>query len=388
MNYEKYLKYKKKYIDLKTKSLQFGGGAKCIHNRYNAKNKDYTILRVNPTNDNDFVNDSTGKQIYINELEEVDVLDTQVFIDPTDQTKTIYGRIIKNGKSGWVNMSYLQFRHPILGLIPCQHFKPTPPKVVAFPPLPSPPLPSPLHPKVVAFPPLKVVASPPKTKWGCHHHVCNVLQPHNPLSVCVIVKNIKNQILVSTENDKNKKGYYLVNGSIDDGNHNKVASCPVYTSYDETAEESRLLPADNSHRATGILKNFKGERIIFSHEGNWKEWNNMFKPDGQNYIIPPWYDARGRCAVFVADIGQYYYDANNPPVGDKTPLSSLNDLTHTFTMLRAVPGINSKYTEKLHFKWVQPLNKGNSDAEWSDWTQQNNMNGWASSIIRQYIERS
>ena len=211
-----------------------------------------------------------------------------------------------------------------------------------------------------------------KANWGCSHSDCNSFGYNIPSSVASILTNIAGQILVSTETnpavysaaDPTKKtpGYHLCAGKIDPG------SCPVISSYDETAEEGRLLP------------------VVKSGSRDFTKWNEMFKP-GNKYMIQPWIDKKGSAVVFVGNAGTKYWDATNPPYGNSQTFSNPSELTTTFATLRGNKSFDSKYREKIDFKWVTPLAKRSSDSDWDKWSITNNMYPWATNLIREYVEK-
>ena len=222
-----------------------------------------------------------------------------------------------------------------------------------------------------------------KTRWLCNHSIClkfngpydkdQVSNKNIPVTVANILRNDRGEILVGTETDEKKfsefnrtlQGYHLCAGKIDPG------SCPINSSYDETAEESRFL------------------RVEIDGNRDFKSWNAMFKPGG-NYRMEPWVSS-GRAIVFVGEIGNTYWDESKPPYGEQKKFTNPNQLDYVFNELRRVlPNTfeNHKYKEKINFKWVNPLPFGSSDSDWDAWSRKYQMFGWGKSIIQDYVERS
>jgi hypothetical protein len=224
-----------------------------------------------------------------------------------------------------------------------------------------------------------------KTRWLCDHNAClkyngpyDKDQKSNisiPVTVAIILRNSQGDILVGTETDvtkmsefnKSMPGFHLCAGKIDSG------SCPVFSSYDETAEESRFLP---------VVKNdYRNFRDL-------NGWDSMFKPNGK-YIIEPWVSS-GRAMVFVGEIGDKFWDASNPPYGEQQTFTRPKQLDNVFEELRKKlkkTHENHKYLEKIEFKWVKPLPSGSSEANWKRWSSDNQMFGWGRSIIQDYVGR-
>jgi hypothetical protein len=220
-----------------------------------------------------------------------------------------------------------------------------------------------------------------KTRWCCNHETClrfngpyDANQNSNrsiPKSVAVILRNSQGHILVGTETDSRKTtkldptipGYHLLAGKIDPG------SCPVYSCYDETAEEGRFLPVEN-----------KGRR-------DFKRWDSIFKPGG-SYRMQPWLST-GRAIVFVGEIkiGDPIWDASNPPYGNPQQFTNPEELTAIFSNLSSQQ-VAHKYKEKVNFKWVTPLPFGSTDQQWQNWSSENQMYQWGSQIIQDYVEKS
>jgi hypothetical protein len=224
-----------------------------------------------------------------------------------------------------------------------------------------------------------------KTRWLCDHRICLEFNgPYDedqnsnkniPVSVAVILRNAKGYILVGTETDKKKfsefdrseRGYHLLAGKID------PRSCPVYSSYDETAEEGRFLPLKTLRR-------------------NFKLWDSFFKPDGK-YRMTPWLSS-GRAIVFVGEIEKdtdFIWDASNPPNGKPELFKDPKQLDNVFTELRQQlkdNNENHKYLEKIKFKWVKPLPKGRENTDWDDWSRDNQMYSWGRNIIQDYVNHS
>jgi len=223
-----------------------------------------------------------------------------------------------------------------------------------------------------------------KTRWYCNHDFCLKFNgPYDkdqttnksiPKSVAIILRNDQGDILVGTETDDKKmsefnktlRGYHLCAGKIDPG------SCPIISSYDETAEESRFLRVEKD-----------GNR-------DFKKWDAMFKPN-KTYRMEPWVSS-GRAIVFVGNIGDLYYDASaNLPYGNPQQFRQPNQLDYVFDQLRrALPRTpeNHKYKEKINFEWVTPLPKGSSESDWEAWSSRFQMFGWGRSIIQDYVKRS
>jgi hypothetical protein len=158
------------------------------------------------------------------------------------------------------------------------------------------------------------------------------LQGADVKSIAVIIRNNKGQILLSTEIPRKKDNggcqdcYHLIMGKKED-------KTIIQTCYEETAEESRLLPV----------------------EKNWAIWYSLFRPKG-NWVIIPWYSGKGdlgKLAVFVINIEdvKYYWNANGKlPNGTQVSYTSINKLEETFNTLRA-KNASHQYTEKNKFKW-------------------------------------
>ena len=225
-----------------------------------------------------------------------------------------------------------------------------------------------------------------KTRWLCDHNAClkyngpydkdQTSNKRIPVSVAIILRNSQGDILVGTETDatkmsefnKSMPGFHLCAGKIDSG------SCPVFSSYDETAEESRFLPVVKDD-----YRNFR-ER---------NGWDSMFKPNGK-YIIEPWVSS-GRAMVFVGKIGDKFWDASNPPYGEQQTFTRPKQLDNVFEELRKKlkkTKENHKYLEKIEFKWVKPLPSGSLEADWERWSRENQMFGWGRSIIKDYVGHS
>jgi len=222
-----------------------------------------------------------------------------------------------------------------------------------------------------------------KTRWCCNHDLCLKFNgPYDkdqstnkdiPVTVAIILRNDQGDILVGTETDDRKtsefnkalRGYHLCAGKIDPG------SCPIISSYDETAEESRFLQVERH-----------GNR-------DFKSWDAIFKPN-KTFRMEPWVSS-GRAIVFVGDIGNTFFDASNPPHGSPQQFRQPKELDYVFDQLRRVlPRTleNHKYKEKINFEWVTPLPKGSSDSDWQAWSRRFQMFGWGRSIIQDYVEHS
>jgi hypothetical protein len=104
MDYQKYLKYKTKYLLLKKKLTQLGG-AKYIHDRRNEAGREFSFLitELNITIV-DFVRDIYGLNIRLEKNEVVDVTEQR------EDTKSgnMFGKVVKNGITGWIEMKYLK----------------------------------------------------------------------------------------------------------------------------------------------------------------------------------------------------------------------------------------------------------------------------------------
>ncbi len=109
---QKYIKYKTKYLQLKSKLSQFGGGEWKRHIRNNAGGREDSLLRENPINNNKWVLDSSGKQVILNLGQWVRVSETQT--DPQSQINFSFVTTF-NGSRGWVNSSYLEDTPVITG---------------------------------------------------------------------------------------------------------------------------------------------------------------------------------------------------------------------------------------------------------------------------------
>jgi hypothetical protein len=266
---------------------------------------------------------------------------------------------------------------PVPGPVVTRPPLPVPGPVVPRPPLPvpGPVVPRPPSPgvtfsdddEIIEFDeeePAAAIGRPPspppsgKSKWGCPHQVCIMMSGYEVKTVGVILRNDKGEILVATERDQLKFGnkYHIVAGSINSG------SCPVNSCYEETAEESRLLPPINK---------------------DWTLWNTMFKPNG-NYIIEPWYSSDGKAVVFVGNIGKYFWDhTGHLPEGTPRSFTNIDQLTTTFEKIRAV--VTTQYKEKIDFKYVNPPLKGSN---YKVWGLTLNMYGWATNLISQYVDKN
>jgi hypothetical protein len=389
MDYQKYLKYKTKYLQLKAKLTQLGGGAKCYHDRKHAGGNE-TLLRIEPIDNKNYV----SPRIILRNGDNVELIETK---NDFGKVKTV------DGKEGWVRMDYLFNKDangnerkcilfPPKGTLPpsghaampssamptsgtaassSQYKVLVPGTTPGAPPVVAMKLPPAGHATAMPPPGVHAAAMPPpgvhaaampyQLSWGCDHTACKNVSGQVS-AVAIILRNSSGQILVSTETNPSVDGYHLCAGKIDSG------SCPVISCYDETAEEGRLLPVVNS-----------GVR-------DFTRWDKMFKPGG-NYIIQPWVSSTGKALVFVGDAGSEYWDALNQPYGTVRTFTNPNQLTTTFTNLRSNNSIDHKYREKIDFKWVTPLSKGRMDKEWADWGKSNNIYSWAKNLIREYVEK-
>lgn len=75
----------------------------CFHYRTKGNKIRTTALRINPTLAKIYVKDRNGKLILLEEEEAVEILETHK--DPESQVE--FGRVKKNGVSGWVRMNYI-----------------------------------------------------------------------------------------------------------------------------------------------------------------------------------------------------------------------------------------------------------------------------------------
>jgi hypothetical protein len=222
-----------------------------------------------------------------------------------------------------------------------------------------------------------------KTRWLCNHRICLEFNGQYdkdqfsnktiPVTVANILRNKQGEILVGTETDflkmsqfnKFRPGFHLCAGMI------HPDSCPVNSSYDAIAEESRFLPVEK-----------RGKR-------NFTLWDSIFKRDG-NYKIKPWLSS-GRAIVFVGEIGNIFWDESEPPYGKEQTFTNPNQLDKVFEELRKTLQDNKekhKYLEKINFKWVKPLPKGSSVDDWNKWSMDNQMYEWGRNIIQDYVEHS
>jgi hypothetical protein len=229
-----------------------------------------------------------------------------------------------------------------------------------------------------------------KTRWCCDHSTCQMFNgPFDkeasgnrrnasiPVTVAVILRNARGDILVGTETDPVKisefdpklPGFHLCAGKID------PHSCPVFSCYDELAEEFRVVP------------------VVKDDERDFERWDAIIKPDG-NYIMEPWLST-GRALVFVGNVGNEYFDSSNEQYGKPIRLSDPNRLPERLDevlsdLRRTLPDSRkfSKYKEKIEFKWVRPLPKGSPDSAWQKWSRDNQMYGWGRKLIQDYVNRS
>ena len=104
MEYQKYLKYKNKYIELKKKSLQLRGGSMYIHNRHNEGNTENTPLKLTPDDSENELKDSNGTTIELYKEEIINI--THQIKEP--KINRWWGAVKKYGLDGWVNMKYMR----------------------------------------------------------------------------------------------------------------------------------------------------------------------------------------------------------------------------------------------------------------------------------------
>jgi 8-oxo-dGTP pyrophosphatase MutT (NUDIX family) len=203
----KYLKYKQKY--LKTKN-QFGKGAACIHDRSIAPGVNYTHLRELP-------NDSSRllPKTFLNHDEHVDVL----------EENNGYGKIIKNGVTGWCKMIYLKYINTEGKKVPCV-----------------------LHPfkGAVATGGPAISGASGTSSYGCTHSVCQTESSITGVGAVIIVKHDGRRLVLLGEE---RSGSYKDQLNLIGGQMDKPGECPLVAIYRETAEESKILPIGSSNWA-------------------------------------------------------------------------------------------------------------------------------------------
>jgi hypothetical protein len=103
MEYQKYLKYKTKYLQLKSKLKQLGGN-KFVHDRkkYGGRDFSFLITELN-TRIVSYVKDTYGLPIRIEKDEVVEVVEQRT----DDKSLEIFGKVTKNGFTGWIEMKFL-----------------------------------------------------------------------------------------------------------------------------------------------------------------------------------------------------------------------------------------------------------------------------------------
>lgn len=375
MDYQKYLKYKTKYLQLKAKSLQLGGGAKCTHLRTDIN---FTLLRKNPINNNDWAIDIEGNNISIFNDEKVDVLET---IKDGDIE---FGRIVKNGVNGWVNMKHLWHiwlddkKVPTGKKVPCKFKSPssgsaafgsassgTAASIVLVPGLtPSaPPVVSmrPYIPGAVAMSSSAMSSLTPSsamsssamsssampssamsslktaeqmlssstglTTYGCTHDLCRAHAGITAAHAILVVKDNTGTsgVLLGKERTGRYSGEYnMFGGGIDQG------ECILSCLYREISEEARFLCADGKINWDNFIK------IFMNRTG-----------DFHGYRIH-----HSTSAVFVGVIrrGNLFFNAQgalpvgNPQVYDGNSSNLVRDIKATFTTLIS-RGVESQYCE-------------------------------------------
>lgn len=338
MEYQKYLKYKTKYLQLKEKVSQLGRGAKCVHNRNKQGKKgekETTQLRNKPNEDYDWVN----PPIILEDGEEVEVI----------ETKNDFGLVkTTSGGTGWVRMAYL-FNKDKNGVPrPCVLFprkeKTGPGGHTAFPSSGTaahtssivlvPGL-TPSAPPVISMRSYipssktaeqKLSSSTVKTSYGCTHDFCRANPGITGAHAILVVKdnNGSSNVLLGRERYGSYAGQYnMFGGSKDPGD------CILSCLYREISEEARFLPIDKSI--------------------NWENFVNIFMDSSGNF-----YGNRihyKTSAVFVGVIrrGNLFFNAQGTlPVGtlqvyDGNSANLVRDIKKTFTTLSGK--VASQYCE-------------------------------------------
>jgi 8-oxo-dGTP pyrophosphatase MutT (NUDIX family) len=240
----KYLKYKQKYLKIKN---QFGKGAKCIHDRENAKGVSYTHLRELP--------DDTSVKLSerLNHDDPIEVL----------EENNGYGRIIKNGVTGWCNMTYLKFINAAGIKVQCKlhPFKGTAATGAVA-------VAGPVGTGAVAFAgpaATGAVATGGPSSYGCPHDVCKTNLNIKGVAAVIIVKDAgKRSVLLGEE----RYGIYQGKLNLIGGKMDKPGECPLVATYRETSEESKILPIVSKITKT-----------------NWAQFDAIFKSTHQFYTI-------------------------------------------------------------------------------------------------------
>jgi len=370
MDYQKYLKYKTKYLQLKAKSLQLGGGAKslqlgggakCTHLRTDIN---FTLLRKNPINNNDWATDIEGNNISIFNDEKVDVLET---IKDGDIE---FGRIEKNGVNGWVNMKHLWHiwlddkKVPTGKKVPCKFKSPSsgsassgsaasgsavsgsaasivlvpgltpsaPPVVSMRPYIPGAVAMSSSAMSSSAMPSFKTAeqmlsSSTGLTTYGCTHDLCRAHAGITAAHAILVVKDDTGTsgVLLGKERTGRYSGEYnMFGGGRDTG------ECILSCLYREISEEARFLCADGKINWDNFIK------IFMNRTG-----------DFHGYRIH-----HGTSAVFVGVIrrGNLFFNAQGalpvgtPQVYDGNSSNLVRDIKATFTTLIS-RGVESQYCE-------------------------------------------
>ena len=237
----KYLKYKQKYLKIKN---QFGKGAKCIHDRGNAKGLSYTNLRELPDDTSVLLSERLNHDDPIEVLEE----------------NNGYGRIIKNGVTGWCKMTYLKFINAAGIKVQCKlhPFK----GVAAFGgPIATGAVPFGATGAVAVGGP--VITGP--SSYGCPHDVCKTNLNIKGVAAVIIVKDAgKRSVLLGEE----RYGIYQGKLNLIGGKMDKPGECPLVATYRETSEESKILPIVSKIKKT-----------------NWAQFDAIFKSTHQFYTI-------------------------------------------------------------------------------------------------------
>ena len=215
----KYLKYKHKYLKIRN---QFGKGVKCIHDRDNVKGVSYTHLRELPNDTSPLLS------VYLDHDESIELL----------EENNGYGRIIKNGVTGWCKMIYFKFRNSKGKKVQCE-----------------------LHPFKGAVATGGPAVTGELSSYGCPHSVCNTNPKITGVGAVIIVKHEGRRLVLLGEE---RGGQYKDELNLIGGKMDKPGECPLVAIYRETSEESKILQI-----VSKITKS------------NWAEFDAIFKPKHQ-----------------------------------------------------------------------------------------------------------
>ena len=337
MEYQKYLKYKTKYLQLKAKLTQLGGGAKCYHDRNKVGDINTTQLRNKPNEDSGWVN----PPIILQKNEYVEVI----------KTENDFGLVrTKSDGIGWVRMAYLFNKNKNGDTRTCVLFprKETigqttgqttgPGGHAAFPSsgtaatsstvlvpgltLSAPPVMSmKLPPGSIAGPSSKTAeqklsSSAVKSSYGCTHDFCRENPDITGVHAILVVKddNGSSNVLLGRERDGRYVGEYnMFGGSKDPGD------CILSCLYREISEEARFLPIDKSI--------------------NWENFVNIFMDSSGNFYGNRIHHITSAVFVGVIRRGNLFFNAKGTlPVGtqqvyDGNSSKLEKDIRETFGVL-------------------------------------------------------